>query len=65
KEPNMELAAFTALLIALICFVAYVLRLGQVVNFISATILTGLKAGGCPANCLYSVTQTLWDSQWR
>jgi high affinity sulfate transporter 1 len=39
------LAAGTALLTAAICFVAWLFRLNQVVNFISETNLVGFKAG--------------------
>ena len=39
------LAACTALLVAAIGFVAWFVRAGSVVNFISETVLTGFKAG--------------------
>lgn len=39
------LAAATAVLVAIIAVAAWALRLGQVVHFISETVLTGFKAG--------------------
>ncbi len=39
------LAACTALLVALLAFLAWLLRAGVVVNFISETVLIGFKAG--------------------
>ncbi|ASV99438.1 SulP family inorganic anion transporter [Paraburkholderia aromaticivorans] len=39
------IAALTALLVAGMCFVAWILRLSSLVNFISETILLGFKAG--------------------
>jgi high affinity sulfate transporter 1 len=39
------IASLTAGLVAIICFVAWVLRLSSLVNFIGETILTGFKAG--------------------
>jgi SulP family sulfate permease len=41
----LTLAATTALLVALLAGVAWALRLGQIVNFISETILSGFKVG--------------------
>lgn len=40
-----SIAALTALLIAAMCVVAWLLRLSSLVNFISETILLGFKAG--------------------
>lgn len=40
-----SLAACTALLVALLAFVAWLIRAGVVVNFISETVLTGFKCG--------------------
>jgi len=40
-----SIAALTALIIAAMCVVAWVLRLSSLVNFISETILLGFKAG--------------------
>ncbi|MGY2492821.1 SulP family inorganic anion transporter [Cupriavidus sp. CP313] len=40
-----SIAALTALLIAVMCLVAWLLRLSSLVNFISETILLGFKAG--------------------
>ncbi|MBP0633529.1 SulP family inorganic anion transporter [Cupriavidus sp. AcVe19-1a] len=40
-----SIAALTALLIAVMCVVAWLLRLSSLVNFISETILLGFKAG--------------------
>ncbi|MFC0396971.1 SulP family inorganic anion transporter [Paraburkholderia rhizosphaerae] len=40
-----SIAALTAILIALMCALAWVLRLSSLVNFISETILLGFKAG--------------------
>jgi high affinity sulfate transporter 1 len=39
------LAACTALLVALISFIAWLVRAGAIVNFISETVLVGFKAG--------------------
>lgn len=39
------LAAATALLVALIAFVAWVIRAGVIVNFISESVMTGFKCG--------------------
>ena len=39
------LAAFTALMVAAIAFIAWLVKAGAVVNFISETVLTGFKAG--------------------
>jgi sulfate permease, SulP family len=46
-DPRLyaSIAAATAGLVALFCFLAWALRLGSFVNFISETILTGFKAG--------------------
>ncbi|HET8733116.1 MAG TPA: SulP family inorganic anion transporter [Anaeromyxobacteraceae bacterium] len=40
-----DIAALTALVIAAMCLLAWVLRLSSIVNFISETILLGFKAG--------------------
>ena len=40
-----DIAALTALVIAAMCLLAWVLRLSSLVNFISETILLGFKAG--------------------
>ena len=40
-----DIAALTALIIAVMCAVAWLLRLSSLVNFISETILLGFKAG--------------------
>jgi high affinity sulfate transporter 1 len=40
-----SIAALTAILIALMCVFAWILRLSSLVNFISETILLGFKAG--------------------
>ncbi|RKR38627.1 SulP family inorganic anion transporter [Paraburkholderia sp. BL17N1] len=40
-----SIAALTAILIALMCLLAWILRLSSLVNFISETILLGFKAG--------------------
>src|SRR4029079_52827 len=39
------LAACTALLVAAIAFIAWLVRAGAIVNFISETVMTGFKAG--------------------
>jgi SulP family sulfate permease len=39
------IAALTALMVAMICFVAYLFKLSSLVNFISNSILLGFKAG--------------------
>ena len=41
----IDIAALTALVIAAMCLLAWVLRLSSIVNFISETILLGFKAG--------------------
>ncbi|MBX7208114.1 MAG: SulP family inorganic anion transporter [Verrucomicrobiaceae bacterium] len=40
-----DIAALTALVMAVMCFLAWLLRLSSLVNFISETILLGFKAG--------------------
>ena len=40
-----SIAALTALVVAAMCFLAWLLRLSSLVNFISETILLGFKAG--------------------
>ncbi len=47
NEPErwVAIAGLTALLVAVLCAIAYVLRLSNLVNFISETILIGFKAG--------------------
>jgi high affinity sulfate transporter 1 len=40
-----DIAALTALLVAVMCVLAWLLRLSSLVNFISETILLGFKAG--------------------
>jgi sulfate permease, SulP family len=40
-----SIAALTAVLVAIMCLVAWILRLSSLVNFISETILLGFKAG--------------------
>jgi high affinity sulfate transporter 1 len=42
---HASLAAFTALLVAALAFVAYGVRAGAVVNFFSETVLVGFKCG--------------------
>ena len=49
-----SIAALTALLIAAMCVLAWLLRLSSLVNFISETILLGFKAG---AACTIALTQ--------
>lgn len=41
----VSIAALTAILVALMCALAWILRLSSLVNFISETILLGFKAG--------------------
>jgi len=41
----VSIAALTAILVALMCLLAWILRLSSLVNFISETILLGFKAG--------------------
>jgi high affinity sulfate transporter 1 len=41
----VSIAALTAVLIAIMCLIAWILRLSSLVNFISETILLGFKAG--------------------
>ncbi|SEK09720.1 SulP family inorganic anion transporter, partial [Paraburkholderia diazotrophica] len=41
----ISIAALTAILIALMCLLAWIFRLSSLVNFISETILLGFKAG--------------------
>lgn len=49
-----SIAALTALLVAVMCGLAWLLRLSSLVNFISETILLGFKAG---AACTIALTQ--------
>ena len=42
---HAALAAFTALLVAVLAFAAYAVRAGAVVNFFSETVLVGFKCG--------------------
>jgi len=44
-ERWVDIAALTALLVAVMCVLAWLLRLSSLVNFISETILLGYKAG--------------------
>ena len=44
-ERWAAIAALTALAVACICFIAFLLRLSSLVNFISESILLGFKAG--------------------
>jgi len=44
-QRQVEMAAATALLVALIALVAWLLRFGHVASFVSDTVLTGFKAG--------------------
>jgi SulP family sulfate permease len=53
-ERWASIAALTALLIAVMCVIAWLLRLSSLVNFISETILLGFKAG---AACTIALTQ--------
>jgi MFS superfamily sulfate permease-like transporter len=47
NDPSryQALAALTALLVTIICVLAWLFKLSQIVNFISEPILTGFKAG--------------------
>src|SRR4249920_3181579 len=40
-----EIAELTALVVAALCFIAYIFKLSSIVNFISDSILLGFKAG--------------------
>jgi len=42
---HASLAAFTALLVAVLAFAAYAVRAGAIVNFFSETVLVGFKCG--------------------
>jgi high affinity sulfate transporter 1 len=42
---HAALAAFTALLVAILAFIAYAFRAGVIVNFFSETVLVGFKCG--------------------
>lgn len=53
-ERWASIAALTAMLIAVMCVLAWLLRLSSLVNFISETILLGFKAG---AACTIALTQ--------
>lgn len=44
-ERFASIAALTAILIAVMCLIGWILRLSSLVNFISETILLGFKAG--------------------
>ncbi|MEO8149477.1 MAG: SulP family inorganic anion transporter [Bacteroidia bacterium] len=41
----VEIASLTALAVALLCFIAYALKLSSLINFISHNVLLGFKAG--------------------
>jgi len=41
----LELSSLTALMVAVISFAAYLLKLSSIINFINETVLTGFKAG--------------------
>jgi SulP family sulfate permease len=41
----LDLASLTALILAAMSFLAYILHLDSIINFISETVLTGFKAG--------------------
>ena len=41
----LELASLTALVVAALSFLAYILYLSSIINFINETVLTGFKAG--------------------
>jgi sulfate permease, SulP family len=41
----VEIASLTGVVLAAICFLAYLLRLSGIINFISDTVLLGFKAG--------------------
>jgi high affinity sulfate transporter 1 len=44
-ERWAQIAALTALMVGVICLIAYLLKLSSLVNFISSSILLGFKAG--------------------
>lgn len=44
-ERYLAMASLTAILVAGLCFIAWIFKLSQMVNFISEPILTGFKAG--------------------
>ena len=44
-QRHVDLAMLAAMLVALIAFVAWLLRFGHVASFVSDTVLTGFKAG--------------------
>jgi high affinity sulfate transporter 1 len=41
----LDLASLTAIVLAAMCILSYILRLDSIINFISETVLTGFKAG--------------------
>ena len=45
----IDLSSLTALLLAVMSFLAYILRLNSIINFISETVLLGFKAGAAIA----------------
>ena len=59
------IAALTALVVAVIGGLAWLLRLSGLVNFISETILIGFKAGAALDDCAHPIAKTVWSPRWR
>ena len=54
------IAALTALVVAALCFIAFLFKLSSLVNFISDSILLGFKAGGSIFYHGYTIAETVW-----
>ena len=59
------IAALTALVVAAIGVLAWLLRLSGLVSFISETILVGFKAGAALDDCAHAAPQTIWRPRRR
>jgi SulP family sulfate permease len=55
-----DIAALTALVIAAMCLMAWLLRLSSLVNFISETILLGFKAGAALTIAMTQLSRWAW-----
>ncbi len=61
---SAAIASLTALAVAALGGLAWLLRLSGLVSFISETILTGFKAGAAHDDRSHAASQTFWRS-WR
>jgi MFS superfamily sulfate permease-like transporter len=53
------LAAGTALLVALIAFIAWLVKAGSIVNFISRSVMTGFKCGVALVSCQHAAAEVV------